>query len=115
MFDFFGSLQARLEVIENQNMTLQAILFNLAKLSLHQRLNKSRGAEPNKNLETSNGKIYLEFKLPPKKINEAGDFQKALFTEGVENGNKRKIEVDEDNDQLKQAFKPKKKSFKLNQ
>ncbi len=75
MFDFYMALLQRLKVIENHNMTLQTILFNLTRIVLNHkkraRLNSTlilAGESPG-----SKAKIYTIYKPPLNEIPEISD------------------------------------------
>lgn len=104
MFEFYKSLLTRLEVIENHNITLQTILFNLTKVALsHQIKGKisSKSKSPTSDSD-SKKKVYLTYK-PPKKEKDKempniDDIQKLLAKKKFGTGHKKRKRDDEEED-----------------
>ena len=103
-------------------MTLQTILFNLAKIALQQKLKiKGKGQATKSYNQSPDEKVLLEFKLPKKTARDQEDFQKFYFPsfpDSSEKTKKRKREDEEEKEEVETKqnynYKPKKKLLKLN-
>ena len=115
MFEFYKSLLTRLEVIENQNITLQTILFNLTKVALSQKVKAKASARKKSPSDSdSKNKVYLMYKPPKKESYSIEDVQKLLSVKKYGGGKKKRKRDDdeEDSDDEEGIEKQKKKSLK---